>query len=112
MPRKKISTYKINKIRSLLLEGKTSKEVGALLKLSSATVSNYRAHFKKQGVNFSKQKKIPSVSSELKELEASKDVVQSKEDNEYVYLINGTKVVIASKPKSLQISQYKMIIEF
>ncbi len=112
MPRKKISTYKINKIRSLLLEGKTTKEVGALLQLSSATVSNYRAHFKKQGDDFSKQKKIPSVSSGFKEVKASKDVVQSREDNEYVYLINGTKVVIASKPKSLQISQYKMIIEF
>ena len=112
MPRKKISTYKINKIRSLLLEGKTTKEVGALLKLSSATVSNYRAHFKKQGDDFSKQKKILKVSSGFKEVKASKDVVQSTEDNEYVYLINGTKVVIASKPKSLQISQYKMIIEF
>ena len=111
MARKKISTYKINKIRSLLLVGKTSKEVGALLKLSSATVSNYRAHFKKQGEDFSKKKKESKVSSEFKELKAFKEVTQSTA-HEYVYLINGTKVVIASKPKSLQISQYKMVIEF
>ena len=112
MPRKKISTYNVNKIRMLLLEGKTSKEIGALLKLSSATVSNYRAHFKKQGDDFSKQKKTPAVSSELKETKATKEVVQTTKHNEYVYVINGTKMVIASKPKSLQISQYKTIIEF
>ena len=53
MGRKSLSTYKINTIKKLLHEGKTSSEISELLKISSATVSNYRASFKKQGMSFS-----------------------------------------------------------
>ena len=49
MGRKSLSANKLNKIKKLLSENYTSKEIAAELKISSATVNNYRAHFKKKG---------------------------------------------------------------
>ena len=56
MGRKSISNYKLKKLKKFLSDGKTSNEISELLKVSTATVSNYRAYFKKKGESsFSKK---------------------------------------------------------
>ena len=65
MGRKQISTYKLNKIKKLLSESYTSKEIATELKISSATVNNYRAYL----LGYSKVSFIRSGHSRLLEFE-------------------------------------------
>ena len=99
MGRKAISKYKLNKIKALLTEGKTSKEIAALLNISTASVSNYRAYFKKKG--------------DLKETNKSLNNIGKKEiESNFTYTINGTQLKFIQKPKSIIIGVNELIIDF
>ena len=117
MGRKAISNYKLNKIKVLLTEGKTSKEIAALLKISTATVSNYRAYFKKKGeITILKKNNKPQSISE-KEIKnttlLSTDSSDPKSlESDYSYTINGTLIKFIQKPKSITIGINELIIEF
>ena len=111
MARKSLSTYKINTIKKLLLEGKTSAEISELLKISSATVSNYRASFKKQGMSFPnnrgrKAKSVNHVTTQT--LEVPADI----KNDSFTYVIDGTHVSFNHRPKTLLISKHRMLVDF
>lgn len=109
MPRKSLTTNKINTIKKLLLDGKTSFEISELLKISSATVSNYRASFKKQGMSFPDnrgRKRKNNLKNQTSEVSTG---IKNKS---FTYVINGTRVSFNHPPKSLLISKHRMLVEF
>ena len=111
MSRKSISTFKINKIKTMLLEGQTSLEVASALGISAATVNNYRAHFKKQGLSFPNNRgRKPSHPAAEKQIQA--EVPQGIRNNEFTYVIDGTNVSFNTRPKTLLISKTRMLVEF
>ena len=118
MGRKAISNYKLNKIKVLLTEGKTSKEIAALLKISTATVSNYRAYFKKKGeITILKKSNEPQNNISKKEIKnttlLSTDSSDPKSlESDYNYIINGTQIKFIQKPKSITIGINELIIDF
>jgi predicted transcriptional regulator len=116
MGRKSISTYKLNKIKKLLSESYTSKEIAAELKISSATVSNYRAYFKKKGelnINDSNDTLVPSGKKNI--LNKSSSLKVSKTTNSfstsYKYIVNGTIINFKQKPKSITIGKSEFVVD-
>ena len=117
MGRKAISNYKLNKIKVLLAEGKTSKEIASLLSISTASVSNYRAHFKKKGeINISK-KITCSRKKDKNEINSTTSLNTHQSDlksfkSDYTYIINGTQIKFMHKPKFITIGINELIIDF
>jgi predicted transcriptional regulator len=116
MGRKSISTYKLNKIKKLLSESYTSKEIATELKISSATVSNYRAYFKKKGelnINHSNDTLVPSGKKNI--LNKSSSLKVSKTTNSfstsYKYIVNGTIINFKQKPKSITIGKSEFVVD-
>ena len=116
MGRKKISTYKLNKIKTLLSEGKTSKEISSLLKISTATVNNYRGYFKNKGeIDFSKKNNNATNTVEKNKMNKSTSIKnetpsESSKSN-YSYIVNGTELRFKHKPKSILIGKNELVIE-
>lgn len=115
MGRKSISTYKLNKIKKLLSESYTSKEIATELKISSATVSNYRAYFKKKGelnINHSNDTLVPSGKKNI--LNKSSSLKVSKTANyfsaSYKFIVNGTIINFKQKPKSITIGKSEFVV--
>ena len=116
MGRKPISTYKLNKIKKLLSEGYTSKEIATKLKISSPTVSNYKAYFKKKGefnTTHNNDTFIPSDKQNI--LNKSSSLKASKSTNSfsasYKYIINGTIINFKQKPKSITIGKSEFVVD-
>ena len=116
MGRKQISTYKLNKIKKLLSESYTSKEIATELKISSATVSKYRAYFKKKGelnLNHSNDTLVPSGKKNI--LNKSSSLKVSKTTNSfntsYKYIVNGTIINFNQKPKSITIGKSEFVVD-
>ena len=114
-----------NNIRSLLIEGKTSKQVAEIMDVSMSTINNIRALFKKDGDTFTKKKIISQASISAKpktkltsKNQISKTLKKNKTDQdrpqtfEYIYKINGTSISFIDKPKSIQIGKNKIIVDY
>lgn len=112
MGRSKLTTYKINKIKKLVNEGKTIKDIASELKISTATVANYRAYFKKKGEINIPNKQL--ISSENRPVRKEQESISSpfSEVKECTYIINGTKLSFDQKPKEIIFHKNKIIIEF
>ena len=108
--RKKLKTIEIEALRKLLINGNTSAQAAQEMGVSVATISNYRAYFKKRGDVFpdnrGRKPKNPSNSTSLKE-----NSTVSFSDT-YKYLINGIQVTFADKPKALRIGKKGLHVEF
>lgn len=114
MGRNAITNYKLSKIKKLVNEGKTIKEIAEILKISTATVANYRAYFKKKGeITILSKKTISAKNSQItKELKQNLNVkIPTSETKGYTYIINGTKLEFDSKPKEIIFGESKIIIE-
>ena len=119
MGRKGISKTITSKIRKFLIEGRTSKEVADELGISAATVNNYRLLFKNKGDQFPNTRgrrpgsKKENVKKELKTVNmVSETTVKDAKYSEFTYIIDGTKVIFNSRPKTLLISKKRMLVEF
>ena len=114
MGRKTITTYKLNKIKKLVNEGKTIKEIAEILKISTATVANYRAYFKKKGEITFPSKKVNFAENPLIKKEDKQNLnikIPTSEIKGYAYIINGTKLVFDTQPKEIIFVEGKVIIE-
>ena len=114
MGRKTITTYKLNKLKKLVNEGKTIKEIAEILKISTSTVANYRAYFKKKGEISLPSKKVLSAENPLIKKEDKQNLnikMSSSEIKGYTYIINGTKLVFDSQPKEIIFAENKIIVE-
>ena len=125
MKSKRIKEQDKNNIRSLLIEGKTSKQVAEIMDVSMATVNNLRALFKKDGDSFTKKKitsqasittkpktKLTSKNQISKTLKKNKTDQDKPQISEYIYKINGTSISFIDKPKSIQIGKNKIIVDY
>ncbi len=119
MGRKGISRSIKNKIKKLLFEGHTSKEVASELGISVATINNYRLRFKSQGEQFPntrgrRPKNKNAKNSEMISASKSEEerVVKGVKYSEFTYIIDGTKIIFNSRPKTLLISKKRMLVEF
>ena len=125
MKNKRLKEQEKKNVRSLLLEGKTSKQVAEIMAVSVATINNLRALFKKDGDNFTKKKLTSqaSISTKPKLKLTSKNQIATKlkkniinkdapQNSEYVYNINGTSISFIDKPKSIQIGKNKIIVNY
>ena len=112
-------------IRSLLLEGETSKQVAEKMAVSIATINNLRALFKKDGDTFTKKKlnsqasmstkskiKLTSKNKIFPKLKKNKTTQDRLDRSEYIYNINGTSISFIDKPKSIQIGKNKIIVDY
>jgi hypothetical protein len=116
MGRNSISTYKLNKIKKLLSESYTSKEIATELKISSATVSNYKAYFKKKdefNTTYNNDTFMPSGKQNI--LNKSSSLKASKSTNSfsasYKYIVNGTIINFKQKPKSITIGKSEFVVD-
>lgn len=108
--RKRLQSKEIEVLRELLLNGMTSAEVAQQMEVSVATVSNYRAHFKKKGDVFPNNRgRKPKNSSNSK---AVKGNSSSAFSDTYKYNINGVQVTFSDKPKSLRIGKKGLQVEY
>ena len=125
MKNKLLKEQEIKNIRSLLLEGKTSKKVAEIMAVSVATINNHRALFKKNGDTFTKKKLTSQapISTKSKVTLTSKNQIATKlkkkktninttQNSEYIYNINGTSISFIDKPKSIQIGKNKIIVNY
>lgn len=110
MSRKRLDAKGVAQVRELLLSGKTASETAEFVGMSAATINNLKAQFKKQGDVFpnNRGRRPGKIVVRDKTLAGS----TNKLDSEYVYLINGTKITIYDKPKSLEIGKNKMVVNF
>ena len=116
MGRKSISTYKLNKIKKLLSEGKTSNQISSELKISTATVSNYRAYFKKKDkLNLTEKNYNNSGSIDQKMLEkvpsTNANISSDTFKTSFKYIVNGTSINFKHKPKSIIIGINEIIVD-
>lgn len=116
MGRKSLSTNKVNKIKKLLSENYTSKEIAAELKISYSTVINYKAHFKKKGeLNTTHNNDTFPSSAKQNTFKKSSSLKVSKTSNSfstgYRYIVNGTNINFKQKPKSITIGKNELVIE-
>lgn len=111
--RKRLQKKDIQSLRKLLLDGSTSNEAAREMGVSIATVSNYRAYFKKKGDVFpnnrGRKPKIMAVKDN-----SSRQIIKSDHQfsNTYKYNINGLQVTFSDKPKTLRIGKMGMAVEF
>ena len=125
MKSKRLKEPEKNNIRSLLIEGKTSKQVAEIMDVSMATVNTLRALFKKDGDSFTKKKitsqasittkpktKLTSKNQISKTLKKNKTDQDKPQISEYIYKINGTSISFIDKPKSIQIGKNKIIVDY
>jgi len=125
MKSKRIKEQDKNNIRSLLIEGKTSKQVAEIMDVSMSTINNLRALFKKDGDTFTKKKiisqasisakpktKLTSKNQITKTLKKNKTDQDKPQISEYIYKINGTSISFIDKPKSIQIGKNKIIVDY
>ena len=107
---KRLTTNDIEVLRQLLLKGYTSIEAATEMGVSAATVSNYRAHFKKKGDTFPNNRgRKPKNSSKTKEGATGSNRSSS---DAYKYNINGLIVTFSDRPKSLRIGKKGMVVEY
>ena len=125
MKSKRLKEPEKNNIRSLLIKGKTSKQVAEIMDVSIATVNNLRALFKKDGDSFTKKKitsqasittkpktKLTSKNQISKTLKKNKTDQDKPQISEYIYKVNGTSISFIDKPKSIQIGKNKIIVDY
>ena len=125
MKSKRLKEQDKNNIRSLLIEGETSKQVAEIMAVSVATINNLRALFKKDGDTFTKKKltsqasistkpktKLTSKNPISKTLKKNKTDQDRPQISEYIYKINGTSISFIDKPKSIQIGKNKIIVDY
>ena len=107
---KRLTTNDLEVLRQLLLKGYTSIEAATEMGVSVATVSNYRAHFKKKGDTFPNNRgRKPKNSSTTKETTTASKRVFS---DSYKYNINGLIVTFSDRPKTLRIGKKGMVVEY
>jgi len=108
--RKRLQNKEIEVLRELLLNGSTSAEAAQKMKVSVATVSNYRAYFKKKGDVFPNNRgRKPKNSSNFKSVKENSTNAFS---DTYKYNINGVQVTFSDKPKALRIGKKGLQVEF
>ena len=111
--RNRLQAKDIQILRNLLLEGLTSNEAAREMGISTATVSNYRAHFKKKGDVFPNNRGRKPKNVSLKEnssIQTNKSV--NSFSDTYKYNINGLQVTFSDKPKALRIGKKGMVVEY
>ena len=114
MPRSKNLTQdEIVVIRKLLLKGNTSMNISKKLNISVATVSNYKAYFKKQGDVFPDNRGRKPKNTTLNK-KASIQIAKFTNhfSDTYKYNINGLQVTFSDKPKALRIGKKGMVVEY
>ena len=108
--KKRLTTNDLEVLRQLLLKGYTSIEAATEMGVSVATVSNYRAHFKKKGDTFPNNRgRKPKNSSKTKAVASGSTKNFS---DTYKYNINGLIVTFSDRPKSLRIGKKGMVVEY
>lgn len=108
--RKRLQTKDLKVLRELLLNGKTSIQVANEMGVSVATVSNYRAYFKKKGDVFPNNRgRKPKNSSNFKSVN---DNSANTFSDTYKYNINGIQVTFSDKPKALRIGKKGLLVEY
>ncbi|MEK9750168.1 MAG: hypothetical protein VW236_01275 [Flavobacteriaceae bacterium] len=110
---KNLTQEQIAVIRKLLFKGNTSMNISKKLNISVATVSNYRAYFKKQGDLFPDNRGRRPKNPTLNE-KASVQIIKSTNQfsDMYKYKINGLQVTFSDKPKALRIGKKGMVVEY
>ena len=81
--------------------------------VSIATVSNYRAYFKKKGAVFPNNRgRKPNVVA-VKDNSSIQNIKSVNQfSNTYKYNINGLQVTFSDKPKALRIGKRGMVVEY
>jgi len=108
--RKRLQNKEIEALKDLLLSGLTSAEAAKQMEVSVATVSNYRAYFKKKGDVFpnNRGRKPKNSSNETTVKENSSNSFSDS----YKYIINGIQVTFSDKPKVLRIGKNGLQVEY
>lgn len=108
--RKRLKTIEIEALRKLLINGKTSIQAAQEMGVSVATISNYRAYFKKKGDVFPNNRgRKPKNSSNSNSV---KENSTSAFSDTYKYNINGVQVTFSDKPKALRIGKKGLQVEY
>ena len=120
MSRKRLNPDEIEQVRQMLLSGQTSEEVSTTMGVSAATINNFKAHFRKQGDQFPNNRgrrpgtpnKTAKKEPKTSKVESSPRIIEGAKNEDYTYLVDGIKIIFATKPKTIIIGKKRLVVEF
>ena len=98
---------------------KPAKKYPPLWGVSAATINNFKAHFRKQGDQFPNNRgrrpgtpnKTAKKTTKTPKAKSNINLVEGATNNDYTYIIDGTKITFGTKPKSIMIGKKRMVVE-
>lgn len=112
--KKNLDKAKLNELKKMIIEGKTSKEIADLFKISTATVNYHRAKLKRQGIKKPLKKdinpQIDQVSEDVNTIKLNEKKMKTSKNLKFI--INGVQINISGKAKSVNISPEPFEIDF
>jgi transposase len=118
MRKKRMSKEKVAEIIKLLTEGKDARQIAADYNVSVATVYNYKTRSAREGAAIPKAKRgRKPKSQQVSELSHSDKPTFQKlpvavKMESYHFIINGVKVSVSGKARTVHISPDQMVINF
>lgn len=112
MAGKRLKTAEIDKVRELLLAGKTAAETAEHMGVSAATINNYKAYFKKHGDKFPDNRGRKPKAGKKSASATTSNSYSGTVGSEYQYVVNGIKISFSDRPKSLRIGKKGMVVEY
>jgi transposase len=118
MRKKRMSKEKVAEIVKLLIEGKDVRQIAADYNVSVATIYNYKTRFAREGAALPKAKRGRKpqgpLSSEQSDFPRStfQQLPVTVRMESYHFIINGVKVSVSGKARTVHIAADQMIINF
>ena len=101
-------------VLKLLKAGSTSAECAEQMGVSTPTINNLRAQFKKEGETFpnNRGRKKLSKNKTPQIVKSSSQKTKPSKSADYDYLINGIQIKFTQKPKTVHIGKNRFFVEF
>lgn len=114
MTKMRLNTKQLQELSEMLSAGKTTAEVASHFNISMATVHNHRTRLKRAGKSFpSKRGRKPKANPTAKSIKTeAKELKTSVKMESYNFIINGIKVSVSGKAKSVHIGASFMAVNF
>jgi transposase len=118
MRKKRMTKEKVNEVIKLLTEGKDIRQIAADYNVSVATIYNYKTRLAREGATLPKAKRgrKPKQQPVAEQTTSTKPVFQTLpvavKMEAYQFIINGVKVSVSGKARTVHIAADQMIINF
>ncbi len=118
MRKKRMSKEKVTEIIKLLAEGKDVRQIASDYNISVATVYNYKTRSAREGAAIPKGKRGRKPKAQQQSVQANlpnekfQQLPVSVKTESYQFIINGVKVTVSGKARTVHIASDQMVINF